>query len=60
MSAGLSIIFAGGVLWIARLAGLDAALAAGLYPLVVGDVIKIVAAGLVLPTAWRFLAADGK
>ena len=60
MSAGLSIIFAGGVLWIARLAGLDAALAAGLYPFVVVDVIKIVAAGLVLPTAWRFLAADGK
>jgi biotin transport system substrate-specific component len=60
MSAGLSIIFAGGVLWIARLAGLDAALSTGLYPFVVVDVIKIVAAGLVLPTAWRFLAAAGK
>lgn len=55
MSAGLSIIFAGGVLWIARLAGLETALATGLYPFIVVDVIKVIAAGLVLPTAWKFL-----
>jgi biotin transport system substrate-specific component len=55
MSVGLSVIFAGGVLWIARVAGMDVALATGLYPFIVVDVIKVVAAGLVLPTAWRFL-----
>ena len=55
MGVGLSIIFAGGVSWIARLAGLETALATGLYPFIVVDVIKIVAAGLVLPTAWKFL-----
>jgi biotin transport system substrate-specific component len=55
MGVGLSIIFLGGVLWIARVAGLEAALATGLYPFIVVDVIKIVAAGLVLPTAWKFL-----
>ena len=55
MGAGLSIIFGGGVLWIARLAGLETALATGLYPFIVVDVIKVVAAGLVLPTAWKFL-----
>ena len=55
MAIGLSIVFAGGVSWIARLAGLDTALATGLYPFIVVDVIKIVAAGLVLPTAWKFL-----
>src|SRR6188768_1701136 len=55
MSVGLSVIFAGGVLWIARLSGVDTALATGLYPFVVVDVIKVVAAGLVLPTAWKFL-----
>jgi biotin transport system substrate-specific component len=55
MGVGLSVIFAGGVLWIARLAGTETALATGLYPFVVVDVIKIVAAGLVLPTAWKFL-----
>ena len=55
MAAGLSVIFAGGVLWIARFAGLDAALATGLYPFIVVDVIKIIAAGVVLPTAWKLL-----
>jgi biotin transport system substrate-specific component len=55
MSIGLSVIFLGGVLWISRLAGLQAALATGLYPFIVVDVIKVVAAGLVLPTAWKFL-----
>ena len=55
MSAGLSVIFAGGVLWIARAAGMPAALATGLYPFIIVDVVKVVAAGLVLPTAWKFL-----
>lgn len=55
MAIGLSIVFAGGVSWIARLAGLDTALATGLYPFIVVDIVKIVAAGLVLPTAWKFL-----
>ncbi len=55
MSAGLSVIFAGGVLWIARLTGIETALATGLYPFIVVDIIKVVAAGLVLPTAWKFL-----
>ena len=55
MSIGLSVIFLGGVLWISRLAGLQTALATGLYPFILVDVIKVVAAGLVLPTAWKFL-----
>jgi biotin transport system substrate-specific component len=55
MAAGLAIIFFGGVSWIARFSGLDVALATGLYPFIVVDVVKIIAAGLVLPTAWKFL-----
>lgn len=55
MAAGLSVIFAGGVLWLAVGVGMTAALAAGLYPFIGVDVIKIVAAGLVLPSAWKFL-----
>jgi biotin transport system substrate-specific component len=54
MGVGLAIIFAGGVLWIARVAGLETALATGLYPFIIVDVIKVIAAGLVLPTAWKF------
>jgi biotin transport system substrate-specific component len=55
MSVGLSVVFAGGVLWIAKFSGIETALATGLYPFVIVDVIKVVAAGLVLPTAWKFL-----
>jgi biotin transport system substrate-specific component len=59
MAAGLSIIFLGGVAWLANGVGIEAALATGLYPFVIVDVIKIVAAGLVLPSAWKFLAHRG-
>jgi biotin transport system substrate-specific component len=58
MTAGLSVIFAGGVAWLANQVGITAALATGLYPFLVVDVIKIVAAGLVLPSAWKFLATS--
>jgi len=60
MAAGLSVIFAGGVLWLTTTVGVAAALATGLYPFIVVDVIKIVAAGLVLPSAWKFLGAGGR
>ncbi len=55
MAVGLAIIFAGGVAWIWRLAGLETALATGLYPFIVVDLIKIVLAGLVLPTVWKLV-----
>jgi len=55
MGVGLAMILFGGVAWLTRLVGLDAALATGLYPFLMIDVVKIVAAGLVLPTAWKFL-----
>jgi len=57
MAVGLSVVFAGGVLWLASGVGMSAALAVGLYPFVIVDVVKIVAAGLVLPSAWKFLRA---
>jgi biotin transport system substrate-specific component len=62
MLAGLVTIFAGGVLWLAYIApgtagqpaaGLRAALAAGFYPFIVADVIKVALASGVLPTVWR-------
>lgn len=55
MFVGLAIVFAGGVTWLWRIVGLDAALAAGLYPFVLVDVVKIVLAGVVLPTVWKIL-----
>jgi biotin transport system substrate-specific component len=58
MGAGLAIVFAGGVSWLAfglPQAGLSAAVAAGLVPFIPADIVKIFLAATVLPAAWRFL-----
>jgi biotin transport system substrate-specific component len=58
MGAGLAIIFACGVAWLAfgaPHAGLSTAVRTGLAPFIPADVLKIFAAATVLPMAWRFL-----
>ncbi|HSC29438.1 MAG TPA: biotin transporter BioY [Vicinamibacterales bacterium] len=60
MAAGLSVVFTGGVLWLAWFAqpapvGLDAALRTGLYPFLPADIVKILLAATVLPAVWRFV-----
>jgi biotin transport system substrate-specific component len=58
MGAGLAVVFACGVAWIAwgaPHAGLSVALASGLYPFLPADVLKVFLAAAVLPAAWRFL-----
>jgi biotin transport system substrate-specific component len=59
MGAGLAVVFAGGVLWLAFGAtpaiGLDAALATGLYPFLPADVFKVFLAAAVMPALWRLL-----
>jgi biotin transport system substrate-specific component len=58
MGAGLAIIFACGVLWMAFGAphvGLSTAIRTGLIPFIPADIIKILLAATVLPAAWRFL-----
>jgi biotin transport system substrate-specific component len=58
MGAGLAIIFACGVAWMAFGAprvGLSAAIATGLIPFIPADVVKVCLAATVLPAAWRFL-----
>ena len=53
MGAGLVVIFACGVAWMAFGAapvGLDRALAAGLYPFVLADMLKVVLAATILPS----------
>jgi biotin transport system substrate-specific component len=64
MTAGLAVIFAGGVTWLTLFApgadgrSLNAALATGFYPFVIADAIKLCLAATVMPAAWRFLHAD--
>jgi biotin transport system substrate-specific component len=58
MGAGLAIIFACGVAWLAfgaPHAGLSTAIRTGLIPFIPADIVKIFAAATVLPMAWRFL-----
>ena len=60
MAAGLAVIFACGVLWLAWFArpagvGFSAALATGFYPFIAVDVLKILLAAMVLPSVWRFV-----
>jgi biotin transport system substrate-specific component len=56
MSCGLAVVFAGGVLWLARFVqpagSFAAALAAGFYPFIVQDIAKLLIAGGVMPTLW--------
>ena len=60
MAAGLSIIFACGVAWLAWFArpastGFSAAGQGGLYPFLAADLLKICAAAAVMPALWRLL-----
>jgi biotin transport system substrate-specific component len=58
MGAGLAVVFASGVLWLAGLTSasggtLGTALAAGFYPFVVADLLKLALAATLLPALWH-------
>jgi biotin transport system substrate-specific component len=60
MTAGLALIFAGGVTWLAwfarpAAAGLDAALRTGLYPFLPADIVKVGLAAAIMPGVWALL-----
>ena len=66
MLAGLAVIYAGGILWLglfargvdqAAPAGISAALAMGLYPFLLADLVKVAAAAGVMPALWKLLRA---
>lgn len=64
MAAGLVVVFACGVLWLAFMArpaaGLQAALRAGLYPFVPADTFKVFVAAAVMPALWRLTRASAR
>jgi biotin transport system substrate-specific component len=60
MAAGLTVVFTGGVIWLAMFArpagaGFDAALRTGLYPFLPADIFKILLAAAVMPAVWRIV-----
>lgn len=61
MLAGTAIIYTLGALWLAHHldVSLSKAVELGVSPFLIGDAVKLVAAGLLLPVAWRFVGDDG-
>ncbi|HEY7560890.1 MAG TPA: biotin transporter BioY, partial [Gaiellaceae bacterium] len=57
MLTGSVVIYALGLPWLAHVAdtGLEDTLELGLYPFVVGDLLKLYLAGALLPGAWRLV-----
>jgi len=59
MAAGLAIVFAGGVAWLAAFVqpdrGVAAALSAGFTPFIAADIVKVLAAAGVMPSLWRLI-----
>ena len=64
MLAGLLVVYGGGSVWLGYFAwitapaspiGLQAALAAGVYPFIAADLVKLLAAAGILPGLWKLL-----
>ena len=53
--AGQAVIYLFGIAWLTMLLGLQKALMAGLVPFLLGDALKIGAAALALPAAWKLV-----
>jgi biotin transport system substrate-specific component len=52
---GEAVIYLFGVAWLSVFLGLQRAIVAGFLPFLIGDAIKLVAAALVLPVAWKLV-----
>lgn len=55
MLIGNIVIYIFGLSWLANFLPLKGLLIAGLYPFILGDALKILLAGLILPMGWRFI-----
>jgi biotin transporter BioY len=56
MVFGNMVIYTFGLLWLCCLAGFSrTVLVMGLYPFIIGDLLKIVLAALLLPSGWKLL-----
>jgi biotin transporter BioY len=55
MLVGEIVLYTFGVCWLAIMTNIRIALAVGLYPFIVGDVLKVVLAAAVLPAGWKLL-----
>jgi len=59
MIIGDLLLLSSGLLWLSLIIGVRNALATGVYPFIIGDMIKIGLAAALLPTGWKLLARFG-
>ena len=55
MLLGNIVIYTCGLLWLSCLRGISNVLRVGLYPFIIGDLLKIALAAALLPSGWRLL-----
>jgi biotin transporter BioY len=55
MLAGEIALYTFGVCWLAIMTNIRMALTVGLYPFIVGDILKVILAAAVLPAGWKLL-----
>jgi biotin transporter BioY len=55
MLVGNILIYIPGLLWLAKFVGWGKVLAVGLYPFIIGDTIKLLLAGSILPLGWKLI-----
>ena len=55
MLAGEAVLYVFGLSWLTRFVPGDKVLQTGLYPFIIGDLIKVTAAALILPSGWLLL-----
>jgi len=55
MLGGSVVIYICGLSWLACFVPMGSLLQAGLYPFIIGDFIKVIAAALILPSGWMLL-----
>jgi len=59
MALGNIVIYAFGVVWLSCLPSVNNVLLAGVYPFIVGDLLKIALAAILLPSGWKLLRYAG-
>lgn len=55
MLVGSATYYVFGLLWLVRFVPQDLVLQTGLYPFIIGDLVKIIAAALAIPSGWILL-----
>ena len=58
MLIGNALIYLPGLIWLSRYVGVEQALPLGLYPFLIGDGVKLLLAGLLLPAGWAIITKD--